>query len=177
MSGERINTQVVGLIGLRLGLQGRNYHKGDRLRDLPEVVFPNSVNTLFDSPSLWLKAEGVKFTPSLLVKSFFVRKDGKEIKIKPFSVFIADNKRYIAEKWGIVQKEAWNKQKNQYWREDFVKAIFTHVVYCENSEYITENKIAYKIREDISLEEMEAIFLQANNKVLEIINKKDNLSR
>jgi len=149
----------------------RSYHKSEHPDELPVVSLPNPVEILLNSPSLWLKAGDLEYTPSLLVKSFFIRKDGQEINDRVFSVFIADAKRSVAEKWGVVPLSAGNKQRNQYWDRDFVKALFTYTTLCEKSDWGLENKISYTVRDDIAFEEMENWYLKANIKTIKFINK------
>jgi hypothetical protein len=146
----------------------RNYYPREKASKLPHRLLPKPVQTLFESPSLWIinSEDGLEYTSSALVKAFFVRKNGQKIDENGFSVFIADSKRYIAERWGITPKSAWNKQRNQYWDKKFVKAMFTRIVCCEKSSRRNVNKIAYEIREDITTEEMESIFLDANTKAI-----------
>ncbi len=143
-----------------------NYSNSEHLVELPVIPLPKPVEILFNSPSLWLKVGDHEYTPSLLVKSFFVRKDGGEIDRHVFSVFIADNKRSIAKKWGVSPHSARNKQRYQYWDRDFVKALFTYTTLCEKSHSGLINKISYTIRENITFEEMEAWYSRANSEVL-----------
>ena len=180
MSKEHVEKQVVQLIEHRNkrveskdGSHERHYYrKGEHLCRLPNVSLPPTVNILLNSSSLWIETGEYKYTPSLLIKAFFVRKDGKDISEDIFSVFIADKKRCIAQKWGIVPRSAWNKQRHQYWDENFVKALFTHTALCEKSPAKNVNKSAYAIREDITFKKMEEWYLQANNEAVKIKDKK-----
>lgn len=143
----------------------RNFYKGER-KNLPIIPLPQPVDILFASRSLWLKVGDVEYTPSKLVKSFLVRKNGREIDENNISVFYADTKRRIATKWGITPRSAWNKQRCQYWDKDFVKAIFTYIVLCEKSNLRNVNKISYTVRGDITFEEMENLFFKANDEAV-----------
>lgn len=180
MSHEQIDMQVSNLIYRRchkLDLTvaetiNESYRIGDNIDKMPKVRFPESVNTLLHSKQLWLKVEDNEYTPSDLVKSFIVRKDGGKKDRDLFSVFIADRKRYIAENWGIKPLSSWNKQRYQYWDKEFVKAFFTYMVDCEKSDWKNKNKIEWKIRGDLTLKEMEKSFKQINLVTIRIINKR-----
>lgn len=180
MSHEHIEKQVTQLIYRRIHnldpkvakTINESYFIGNRVEKVPKVKFPDTVNILLNSRQLWLKVEDREYTPSDLVKSFFVRKDGKEKDNDLFSVFIADRKRYVAENWGIKPHKAWNKQKHQYWDKEFVKALFTYIVVCEESDWKNKNKLEWKIRDDMTLKDMELEFAQINKKTVDIINKK-----
>jgi len=178
MSSERTEGQVLQLIGQREAERNesthfhRNYYEGEHLKRLPVVSLPQPVNILINSPSLWLKVENTEYTPSSLVKSFFVRKDGREINEKKISVFYADTKRNIATKWGIISRSTWNKQRHQYWDKDFVKALFTYITLCGKSHLRNVNKILYTVRDDITFEEMETLYLEANTEAADITNKR-----
>jgi hypothetical protein len=149
-----------------------SYFISEDAEEMPKVAFPKSVQILLNSRQLWLAVEDHCYTPSDLVKSFFVRKDGKHKDPDLFSVFIADRKRYIAENWGIKPNKAWNKQRHQYWDKDFVVALFTYIVDCEESDWKNKNKLEWKIRKDFKLKEMVEEFKQINTRTIQIINKR-----
>lgn len=180
MSHEFVERQISQLIYRRshkLDLKiastiNESYRLADNIELPPKVLFPGSVNTFLNSKQLWLEVENVEYTPSELVKSFIVRKDGSKKDSDLFSVFIADRKRYIAEKWGIKPLSSWNKQKYQYWDKGFVTAVFTYMVVCEESDWKNKNKIEWKINDKLTLGEMQKKFKESNIKTAEVIGKK-----
>ena len=150
-----------------------SYPKNGKYGNLPDIPLPEPVGQLFNSPSLWLKIGEDKYTPRSLVQSFLVKKD-KYIK-SDFSNFVAGCKSRVAKKWGIELLAVDNKQKNQYWDQNFVKALFTYVYLCDISPHETVSRCSYTIRKDIDFEEMHRTFTKANDNIVRIEATKKRL--
>ena len=176
MSQERVQKRIEELITKRIKeLDGgvdnnahKNFQKGERLFKIPEIPLPRPVDILFQSPPLWLEVEGQKYTPGTLVKAFFINKKGRNANEEDTSVFISNCKLRIANVWGVVPLSTWHKQRNQYWDQYFVKALFTYVYLCDISPYKNVNRFSYTIRDDISIKEMKRLFMEANDKTVRI---------
>jgi len=120
-----------------------------RFKKLPKVTLPPTYTTLFDSAELWTDIGETLVAPADLIKSVIKRKGGDQIDPKLFSVFWANQKDKVFNNWNIISFTSFSKQRHQFWDKDYVTAVLTNILYCNQHQLGIKNKISYNLAWDI----------------------------
>lgn len=128
-------------------------------KPIPTLMNLPSLDLLFKSRDLWMDVDGVSFIPYGIIKSLLVRADGTQNEEGSFTVAIAMRRESIRKHWNIEPLTVWDKQRSQYWDEPFARIFLASIQQDETHKFIHFNKVAYRIRPDVSHAELEAIKL------------------
>ncbi len=123
----------------------------------PKLIASQPLAILFGTPNLWISVGNERFLPEAVIGKMLVRKDGEAIDPHRFSVFIADRKETLFDRYGAVPLSAWSKQKFQYWDESFFKLFFASIQTANHSPELLFNHIAYKINNDVSVADLSLV--------------------
>lgn len=123
------------------------------LLNFPNVSLPETYNTILCTPELWYNVNGLLVTPSTVVKSVLVRRDGLDKERRLFSVFIADQKEQLV-KNKLKLLSASNKERFQFWDKYFVNGLLINILYQNQHRLRVVNKIAYRLDENVKIENL-----------------------